>query len=206
MTEVRHEVRRIHSPAPGADPAHRANRLTPSVWQRGQVHKYAPRDLILVPTLYPFLRVTTSIHESSGLFIRLSSLGGYRYLVERPRRPSGPDTPLARAAATFMRQSAVDLIARRYRDPALTPDVVADELHVSRRHLYRLFEGESKSPAMLITDARVEAARKMLDADHRVQIGDVAVASGFGSLATFRNQFKARHGVGPSEYRERRRE
>ncbi|MCF8570147.1 helix-turn-helix transcriptional regulator [Gordonia sp. HY002] len=224
-----------------------------TLWQRGQEYRYAPRDLILVPTLYPFVRATTSIHESAGMFIRLSALGAHRYLAELPRRPSGQDTPLARAAATFLRrfavetsmtgarvaadtelavldlitaalseltlddryrlqddklfvkQSAVDLIARRCRDPALTPEMVADELHVSRRHLYRMFEGEEKSPAMLITDGRVEAGRKLLDADARVHIGDVAVASGFRSLATFRNQFKARHGVGPSEYRERRR-
>ncbi|GAA4659549.1 AraC family transcriptional regulator [Gordonia humi] len=222
-----------------------------TLWQRGQEYRYAPRDLILVPTLYPFVRATTTIHESAGLFIRLSALGAHRYLAERSRRASGTDTPLARATATFLRrfavdtavtgaqvpadtelavidlvtaalaeltlddryrlqddrlyvrQTVIDLVARRYRDPSFGTDAIADELHISRRHLYRLFSELDTSPAELIADKRVEAGREMLEERPWTRIGDIATAVGFRSLATFRNQFKARHGISPLEFRER---
>ena len=224
-----------------------------SVWQRGRQNRYRPGDLILVPTIYPFSRTVATIHESYGMFIRMSSLGRYRYLVERPRRPSGRDTPLALAAASFLRRFAIetavagaevsadaelavfdlisaalseltlddryrlqddrlyllhaarDLIERRYRDPSFDPDALAAELHVSRRHLYRLFEGEETSPATILAEMRVAAARRLLVDDPWMPIGEVAAASGFASATTFRNRFKTRYGLSPTDYRERTR-
>lgn len=103
----------------------------------------------------------------------------------------------------FNHQTAIDLIARRHRDPSFTPDAIAEELHLSRRQLYRLFEHSDQSLATRIAEMRVETAREMLVENPWLPIGNVSAASGFGSVATFRNRFKARHGVGPVEYRQR---
>lgn len=103
----------------------------------------------------------------------------------------------------FNHQAALDLISRRHRDPGFTPDSIAAELHVSRRQLYRLFENTDESLATRIADRRVETACEMLVGNPWLPIGSVSAASGFRSVATFRNRFKARHGVGPVEYRER---
>jgi AraC family transcriptional activator of tynA and feaB len=103
----------------------------------------------------------------------------------------------------FNHQAALDLIARRHRDPDFTPDSIAAELHLSRRQLYRLFENTENSLATRIADSRIETAREMLIANPWLPIGNISAASGFRSVATFRNRFKARHGVGPVEYRQR---
>ncbi|MCF8609470.1 AraC family transcriptional regulator [Gordonia sp. HY285] len=104
--------------------------------------------------------------------------------------------------ALFNHQSAIDLIARRHRDPDFTPDSIAAELHLSRRQLYRIFENTDQSLATRIADARVETAREMLVANPWLPVGNISAASGFGSVATFRNRFKARYGIGPVEYRQ----
>ncbi|GAA4659543.1 hypothetical protein GCM10023197_10620 [Gordonia humi] len=221
------------------------------VAQNGRENRYGSGDLAVVSTQAPFVHTTSAIRDAAGLVIPFTALGRFRYLAERPRREMGGRTPLARAAAGFVRrfaidsavagarvssdaelavidllaaalaeltldgryslqddrlfnrQAASDLIARRYRDPSFTTDMIAEELHMSRRHVYRLFEDFGSSPAELIAEARVEAGRKMLDENPWMQIGDIATASGFRSLATFRNQFKTRYGVSPLEYRER---
>lgn len=102
----------------------------------------------------------------------------------------------------FQRQSAIDLIERRHRDPSLTPDVIAEALFISRRHLYRLFSDDEKSLATMIADARVSTGRQLMETSPHTPIGDVAAASGYRSPATFRNQFKARYGISPRDFRE----
>ncbi|WOC12663.1 AraC family transcriptional regulator [Gordonia sp. MP11Mi] len=102
----------------------------------------------------------------------------------------------------FNNQSALELIARRHRDPDFTPDSIAAELHLSRRQLYRLFENSGRSLATRIADARVETAREMLGANPWLPVSSISAACGFGSVATFRNRFKTRYGIGPVEYRQ----
>ena len=102
----------------------------------------------------------------------------------------------------FNHQAALDLIARRHRDPDFTPDSIAAELHLSRRQLYRLFENTDQSLATRIADSRVETAREMLIANPWLPVAGISSASGFRSVATFRNRFKARYGMGPVEYRQ----
>lgn len=104
--------------------------------------------------------------------------------------------------ALFNHQAALDLIVRRHRDPDFTPDSIAAELHLSRRQLYRLFENTDQSLATRIADSRVETAREMLVSNPWLPVGNISAAAGFRSVATFRNRFKARFGVGPVEYRQ----
>ncbi|WP_442349500.1 helix-turn-helix domain-containing protein [Gordonia sp. (in: high G+C Gram-positive bacteria)] len=223
-----------------------------AIHQCGREYEYAASDLAFIAATRPFVQTVSAVSDPSGLAIPLALLGKHRCLAEQPRRPITKRTPLARAAAGFVRrfaadaaasdapppssdaelaaidlvtaalselisgdtyrlqddvlfnqQAALDLIARRHRDAGFTPDAIAAELHLSRRQLYRLFEDADQSLATTIADARVQTACEILVANPWLPVGNVAAASGFRSVATFRNRFKARFGLGPVEYRQR---
>ncbi|WP_235831356.1 helix-turn-helix domain-containing protein [Gordonia zhaorongruii] len=116
---------------------------------------------------------------------------------------AGGDRSVLQDDSLANHQAAIDLIARRHRDPDFTPDSIAADLHLSRRQLYRLFENADQSLASRIADVRVETARELLVANPWQPISSIAASSGFRSVATFRNRFKTRYGVGPVEYRHR---
>lgn len=105
--------------------------------------------------------------------------------------------------ALFVQEAARDLIERHHRDATFTPDSIAEHLHLSRRQLYRYFEGCEHSLAGQIADRRLQSAHEALLANASASITSVALASGFPTVATFRNRFKSRYGVGPVEYRGR---
>ena len=103
--------------------------------------------------------------------------------------------------ALFVQEAARDLIERHHRDAAFTPDSIAEHLHLSRRQLYRYFEGCEHSLAGQIADRRLQSAHETLLNTPSASISSVALSSGFPTVATFRNRFKSRYGVGPVEYR-----
>lgn len=117
-------------------------------------------------------------------------------LEEMDREHSAePDNPL------LVRAAVLDLIERKYSYPDFGVDAIASELYLSRRQVYRYFEGDGPSLASRIADRRARAALDMLRADPRVSVGTVARRAGFGSVATFRKRFREKMGIGPSEYR-----
>lgn len=101
----------------------------------------------------------------------------------------------------FVHEAALDLIERHHRDPDFSPDVIAEELHVSRRQIYRHFENAGQSVAGLIAARRARSARELLEANPALSISEVAAACGFPSVATFRNRFRQHYGIGPRDYR-----
>jgi AraC family transcriptional activator FtrA len=83
----------------------------------------------------------------------------------------------------------------------LTIDSVAARAHMSRRTLARRFQTElGTSLSGWVTERRIERARSLLE-HSASSITEIAYASGFGSLASFRRQFIAHTGAGPREYR-----
>jgi transcriptional regulator GlxA family with amidase domain len=83
----------------------------------------------------------------------------------------------------------------------LTVESVAARAHMSRRTLARRFQTElGVSLSGWVAERRIERARALLEDTGR-PITDIAYASGFGSLASFRRQFIAHTGVSPREYR-----
>ncbi|MBM7368068.1 helix-turn-helix domain-containing protein [Gordonia hydrophobica] len=104
--------------------------------------------------------------------------------------------------ALFVQEATRDLIERHHRDATFTPDSIAEHLHLSRRQLYRYFENCENSIAGQIADRRLQSAHEVLVGNASASISSVALSSGFPTVATFRNRFKARYGVGPVEYRD----
>ncbi|WP_051198735.1 helix-turn-helix domain-containing protein [Gordonia shandongensis] len=103
----------------------------------------------------------------------------------------------------FIRELAADLIERHHRNASFSPDSIAEHMHLSRRQLYRYFESSEKSLAGRIADRRLDTAVETLVGHPAMSVSAVAAASGFPTVATFRNRFKARFGIGPVEYRQR---
>ncbi len=81
--------------------------------------------------------------------------------------------------------------------------MVADLLGVSVRHMHMLFEMTERSFSQTVTEERLKKARRLLvEAPERL-VADVALASGFESLATFYRAFNAACGMAPGDYRTR---
>ena len=73
---------------------------------------------------------------------------------------------------------------------------------LSPRHFARLFRTEiGVTPFAWVETVRVEAARRMLEAGERPK--QVAAASGFSDIDTFRRAFRRRLWVTPADYRRR---
>ena len=98
-------------------------------------------------------------------------------------------------------------IAKRYisanlHHPDFNVTVLANAIGVERSYLFRLFkEGEGMSVIDYIINARMNAAREMLDSGIR-QIKVVAVSCGYDNPLYFSNAFKKRFGRSPKHYME----
>jgi len=122
-------------------------------------------------------------------------------------RPTTMDTPDKRPGRDpardlqHLRRRATSLVTAHHADPAVCPRWLADQLHVSLRHLYRAFEGSSGLTRML-NDARVGTAHRLLRAEPSLTVSGAAVRAGFTSLETFRLHVHRRLGVSPSQLRD----
>lgn len=85
------------------------------------------------------------------------------------------------------------------KDPALSPDLIAQGCGISKRYLHDLFKDVNGTVSQQIRDQRLTAARDRLVASRSVGIADVAYRFGFADQAQFSRLFKARFGITPSE-------
>jgi AraC family transcriptional regulator, positive regulator of tynA and feaB len=90
------------------------------------------------------------------------------------------------------------------KEPGLSPCMIAEALHISRRHLRVLFAGERESVSGYILRCRLEeAARQISNVLWRGRtLANIAFACGFTSAAHFSRVFHAHYGMTPREYRE----
>ncbi|MFJ3231234.1 helix-turn-helix domain-containing protein [Streptomyces sp. NPDC086787] len=96
-------------------------------------------------------------------------------------------------------------VRRHLGDPELTPAKVAEAHHISRSHLYRLFQDEGLTVASYIRDQRLASAhRDLADPGLRaLPIQAVAARWGYSRPGDFTRAFRTAHGMAPSEVRER---
>ncbi|WP_298871011.1 helix-turn-helix transcriptional regulator [uncultured Microbacterium sp.] len=80
------------------------------------------------------------------------------------------------------------LFESRFTDPRFSVAAAAAELHVSSRHLHRLFEKRGTSPSTYLRSLRVDFARALLEvrADSGMTVQGIARQSGFASERTMR--------------------
>jgi AraC-like DNA-binding protein len=107
----------------------------------------------------------------------------------------------ANAAGSLARQRVHAFLRTRHSDPALTVDDVARACLMSRRTLYRLFEGTPGGVWSLLRRIRIEHAQALLRADTSRPLESVALACGFAGERQFYRVFRQATGFTPGEFR-----
>ncbi|WP_243612736.1 GlxA family transcriptional regulator [Shimia aestuarii] len=124
--------------------------------------------------------------------------------LNRPacRPPSTPQRiPLARkyGSRNQIFLSVVERIERSYEEDISVQDLCR-EFNISRRQLERLFAKKTgTSPFRFIKDHRLRKAQKLLQVTN-MSVLEVALACGFPSDSCFRNAFKRKFGVTPTQF------
>jgi AraC-like DNA-binding protein len=111
------------------------------------------------------------------------------HLVQASSAHSVPRHPVVRGVTSLL-----------VHDPTLSCDAMAEQLHVSARHLARVFKREAGTS---VVDHRNELrlARFLDRVDaHAHNLLEAALDAGFGSYAQFHRVFRARLGRTPREY------
>ena len=103
-----------------------------------------------------------------------------------------------------MFQKALQYIERNIRSESLCPDVLAREVGVSVRGLYRVFSSKGLGVGSYIRKRRLElCAESIRSACKEQKISSLAYTWGFSDASHFCNAFKGCFGVTPGEYRRR---
>lgn len=122
-------------------------------------------------------------------------------LIER-----GIVRPRSRAAQYVIRAGRLSLarrlIAGHIAQAQLSPHFVANLLGISVRHLHVLFEAAPRSFAQTVTALRIERSRQLLREAPAMAIAEIAIASGFDSIATYYRVFRAHQGITPGDFRD----
>lgn len=98
---------------------------------------------------------------------------------------------------------AQQLIEQRLKDEVLTPAFLAEQLHISIRQLYRLFEHRGDTVCRYVQKKRLERCAEELSDPHRARysITEIAFRWGFTDSAHFSRSFKKAFDISPRDYR-----
>jgi len=102
----------------------------------------------------------------------------------------------------LQRERALTYMRQHLGDPDLDVDGIAVGCHVSRRTLYRLFEGTGQTVMTHLRTMRVDAAQRLLASQTDLAVESIAREVGFASDAHFYRSFRAITGATPGEYRQ----
>lgn len=103
--------------------------------------------------------------------------------------------------ADILIQQATDFIDQHLYDSPLSVEKIAAHLHLSPRHLARIFQREANIPVMaLVTKRRMELACQLL-IESQLNVVSVAGHCGYASVSSFIKAFKLHCGIPPTAYR-----
>lgn len=111
------------------------------------------------------------------------------------------------AAARQLLSHALALIDIHLSDCEFTPEQLAMQLRVSRRHLDAIFSQHALTVSGVIWERRLQQAAGMLKASNTngQRIGEICYSVGFRDPAHFARSFKKRFGASPRIWREQQR-
>jgi AraC-like DNA-binding protein len=93
-------------------------------------------------------------------------------------------------------------VKENYRDSGLSLDSLADEFHLSRTYISRLFKEHVEDNFIdYLIRIRIEAAKKLLK-DKSIKINDISDAVGYTYSRSFTRTFKKYTGLTPTEFRD----
>ncbi|MGQ1945746.1 hybrid sensor histidine kinase/response regulator transcription factor [Geofilum sp. OHC36d9] len=95
---------------------------------------------------------------------------------------------------------AVSVVEANISDPDLSVQKLAEQLNLSRTHLYRKLKTlTNQSATEFIRNIRLKNAIKLMD-EGKLKINEIGYAVGFNSHNYFTRSFKKQYGISPSEY------
>ncbi len=143
------------------------------------------------------------VQADHGPALALEAARALVLYVKRPGGQSQYSVPLqTQASADPTVERARRAILDRPAD-AWTVRRLAEHVHVSERHLRRLFRDRlGLSPRDFIQGAVMEFAQRLLS-DGDLQVAQIARRCGYGSASAFNHRFEAVFGINPSSYRQR---
>ncbi|SFP73559.1 AraC-binding-like domain-containing protein [Geopseudomonas sagittaria] len=105
--------------------------------------------------------------------------------------------------AALLRDQAQRLIGQLLQEPQLTPQYLAERLHISIRQLYRLFEDSGDSVCRYIQRLRLQRSAEDLGNPQlrHESITQIAFKWGFSDSAHFSRAFKKQLELSPKDYR-----
>ena len=130
-----------------------------------------------------------------------------RDLVMYLKRPGGQSqfsVPLAAQSTQHRGVQAVQQWVLAHLDQAVTLGQMAEQAAMSERHFRRVFQQETGlSPSAFVENARLEAAKQLLETQSQWPLKTVAAHVGLGSEQALRHLFVRKLGITPVAYRER---
>lgn len=146
--------------------------------------------LIMETTRQP----TLSLAESEATLEAIISL--LRPAIGRAQEEVDPHERIMR--------KTLDYIDQHIRNEDLSPEVLAREVGVSVRGLYRLFAKKGLVVAQYIKNRRLDfCAESLRQVGTEQKLSALGYSWGFSDSSYFSTAFKARFGVSPGEYRKR---
>ncbi|TPM36202.1 helix-turn-helix domain-containing protein [Mesorhizobium sp. B2-3-4] len=109
----------------------------------------------------------------------------------------------ARGLRAARLREAVAVIEAFFADPALSTDMVARKIGLSRRYLNTLLLESGRTFAERVLELRLMKACTMLSdvRNDATKISDIALAAGFNDVSYFNRRFRARFGESPTQHR-----
>lgn len=123
-------------------------------------------------------------------------------LVDGARSSQRPFMAIRKTFDDVLVQQAVDCLAERCHE-TVTPQQLADVLHVSYRTLHRRFHAATGVPPLsFLQSLRVEKAKELLEGT-RLSLEQIVEQIGYSDASAFRRLFLRQVGLSPAQYRQR---
>ncbi|QLY30531.1 helix-turn-helix domain-containing protein [Nocardia huaxiensis] len=147
-----------------------------------------------------FFRDLTELQRTAPEQARLLSAPALDLLVSAVRLAAG-EAPPPRSADAYARERVLEYMRRHCTDPELTAERIAQGCAMSRRALYRIFDGFQEGPVAVLRRMRVNLAAELLVRDPLLPVSAVAHACGFATERQLYRSFRDEKGTTPSVFR-----
>lgn len=119
------------------------------------------------------------------------------------REVAGRGSSAGSGVRSARRDAVLSEIANSYLDPALSVEIIAARLGLSRRYVFALLRESGTGFSDRVLEFRLQAAFAMLgDAERAaLRISEVAYAAGFNEVSHFNRCFRRRFGMTPTDAR-----
>jgi len=161
-----------------------------------QVVDLRPESYALITTMTNVISTSQNIQSGPGAPLLLEALAGV--IMASLMDTTGQSAELTPNQAAIM-QRASEVIEIRHTSPDFNVTSLAEELHLSVRHLRRVYANAEQTPRSAIELRRVMTAQSLLSVNpgwYRKSKEEVARAAGFSSIEQMEAAFR-RHRIRP---------